>query len=351
MPHQRKLEWGKWFEARSRNLSRIREPEQFAKALCTGIAEIGEGLARIPGTKHDLSQPNHFVVDASAIDSGVLMVTVHGQFTEVETQGVRSFDRTFVLAPAAFGSPAQQHGWPVQIVSDLWVIRGYSHPDVWTPGAKLLAQDEAARGATFGAQSGAGFTASAPPAVSVAPPVTPAGPTPETIFAALPADDQALVSTVTDVARRNTLLAFCARSGLRVMFAGQCLEGNGWDPEAAWANFQTVRVSLSGFIIFGLALMYLSARHNSGPSRLSRSKHILSCVTFSCPMTGLPKVSISLPISTYSLEILSLVPSAFPVIQQVNTTSLSHHRFPACLLTRAVAVVASSLFPFSGYFS
>lgn len=74
------------------------------------------------------------------------------------SKGIRSFDRTFTLAPAPPGSPyaaprlplllttnthqaetfipslrAHLAGWPCIILSDSLSIRGYTDPSVWTP--------------------------------------------------------------------------------------------------------------------------------------------------------------------------------------------------------------------------
>lgn len=78
---------------------------------------------------------------------------------------MRSFDRTFVLAPAVDGSPyvfitpgrapsrnnhricvrsAQLAGWPVVILSDQLVIRHYSSHEAWAPGPLKVQSEPAA---------------------------------------------------------------------------------------------------------------------------------------------------------------------------------------------------------------
>lgn len=79
------------------------------------------------------------------------------------TEGIRSFDRTFILAPAVEGSrcvlffliylaffahihafssssasSAKLNGWDVVILSDQWIIRGYSSHEAWKPGPMLV---------------------------------------------------------------------------------------------------------------------------------------------------------------------------------------------------------------------
>ncbi|KAH7099602.1 NTF2-like protein [Auriculariales sp. MPI-PUGE-AT-0066] len=222
MPNQRKLEWSKWFEAGSRNLTRI-SSDKAEEHLYTGTEAIGRGLAKIPGTKHDLSHPEHFIVDVKPIPSGpggmLLIAVVHGQFTEVKSQGIRS----------AAGSPAQLAGWPVHILNDIWVIRNFSHPEVWTPGARLAS-----------AVPANAFTQQQPNVFVALPPQQT---TPEAILAVLPQDQQEILAKLPDV-QRGLVLALCARTGLGVMFAGQCLEGNQWNLGSALANFESVRAQL-----------------------------------------------------------------------------------------------------------
>lgn len=71
--------------------------------------------------------------------------------------GVRSFDRTFMLVPAAEGSrygfvrlnrsftnvffvyfSAKLNGWNIVILSDQWIIRSYSSHEAWRPGPLLV---------------------------------------------------------------------------------------------------------------------------------------------------------------------------------------------------------------------
>lgn len=54
--------------------------------------------------------------------------------SSVETKGIRSFDRTFILAPSAERSKARLAGWQLVVVSDLLVVRNYSSPESWAPG-------------------------------------------------------------------------------------------------------------------------------------------------------------------------------------------------------------------------
>jgi nuclear RNA export factor len=142
MPHQTALEWGTWLTAGaggSRNLERVAgHPEKAHSSLHIGAESVMRALAALPGTVHDVSgAPEKFCIDAwpvGAGDAATLFVNVHGQFAELPSRGVRSFDRSFVLAPAAADAPARAAGWDVVILSDQLCIRAYSSHEMWAPG-------------------------------------------------------------------------------------------------------------------------------------------------------------------------------------------------------------------------
>ncbi|CAH7687007.1 expressed protein, partial [Phakopsora pachyrhizi] len=64
-------------------------------------------------------------------------VNIHGEFKEVNSLTVRSFDRCFVLGAAGPASAATLKGWPCVIISDQLTVRGYSSPVALTPTAKV----------------------------------------------------------------------------------------------------------------------------------------------------------------------------------------------------------------------
>jgi nuclear RNA export factor len=45
-----------------------------------------------------------------------------------------------------------------------------------------------------------------------------------------------------DERQRPFVVQICERTGLNVKYAVECLQGNGWDPERAVANFEEVKV-------------------------------------------------------------------------------------------------------------
>jgi len=65
-------------------------------------------VAGLPSTKHDISgSAEKFSLDCFPVPHGqsmALMLNVHGEFVEYPAEGLRSFDRTFILLPAPEGS-------------------------------------------------------------------------------------------------------------------------------------------------------------------------------------------------------------------------------------------------------
>jgi nuclear RNA export factor len=82
--------------------------DKTVQSMHVGGEAAVKAMSALPETRHDISGPtDKFVLDSFPVPLGnsmALLVSLHGQFTEVEVDGVRSFDRTFVLAPAPDGS-------------------------------------------------------------------------------------------------------------------------------------------------------------------------------------------------------------------------------------------------------
>jgi nuclear RNA export factor len=226
MPNQRKLAWGPWLtggDGGSRNLDRMHGGlDKMVKSLHVGAEAIIDSMRALPVTRHDvMGAADLFVVDAFPVVQGTgmgLFVTLHGQFIEEPMQGVRSFDRAFILAPALPESRAKVNGWDVVILSDQWNIRGYSSHEAWKPGPmKVQAGSQAAVAATP--------APTLPPALLLAPN--------REALAAVPEPDRALV------------IRMIERTGLNVKFAVDCLAANGGDWERALANYEQVKGTLS----------------------------------------------------------------------------------------------------------
>lgn len=218
-PHQHQLDWKMYLTAEgSRNLARVKNSAKRVATLQVTPSAVITSVMSLPKTIHPLSDPEKFVFDTwtmpgllaptapGVAGETVIYAVVHGQFMELPSKGVRSFDRTFILAPSPPGSPAQLAGWPCMVLSDILTVRGYSDPSVWTP--KVVP----------------------PPAAAVAPvpgaPVAPA-PTGE----GLTAEQQAVI------------MELAQHTNLTLHFAQLCLVENGWNAAAALANFQALHAS------------------------------------------------------------------------------------------------------------
>jgi len=190
-----------------------------------GSEQVMKALASLPPTRHDIGGPaEKFSLDSFPVPHGQsmgLLLTVHGQFTEVGTGGIRSFDRTFMLVPASDNSRAKLNGWTVVILSDQWIIRSYSSHEAWKPGPMLVQA----------------VTSSSQPAVPNASPL-------QFSITSLPPDQQVAVASLPE-AHRNLVLQICVRTGLNAKFAVDCLSGNAWELERAIANFDEVKATLS----------------------------------------------------------------------------------------------------------
>lgn len=143
------------------------------------------------------------------------------------SRGIRSFDRSFILAPATDGSRAKLAGWPVVILSDQLVIRAYSSHEAWAPGPIHMPPQEPTP-MSHSKPSYSNLTL-------INRPLPPQIPQQMSDPALAPLPE----------AQRLYVVELSARTGLNLAFAIQCLEGNGWDSQKALTNFEAVRVSAS----------------------------------------------------------------------------------------------------------
>lgn len=81
-----------------------------AQRIVVGNEAIVKRLCSLPATFHDISRGENFVTDGWQMQGtqpnypAVLFLTVHGEFTEVSSGTLLSFDRTLLVAPSAPGS-------------------------------------------------------------------------------------------------------------------------------------------------------------------------------------------------------------------------------------------------------
>ncbi|KIJ67053.1 hypothetical protein HYDPIDRAFT_128640 [Hydnomerulius pinastri MD-312] len=229
-PNQRKLEWSVWLNGGSRNLNRLGGGGGMDKAfnsLHLGSEAAIRAMSALPKTKHEITgSPEKFCIDAWPVGQGEnlkLFVSLHGQFSEEPSQGIRSFDRAFVLAPAPPGSRAKVNGWDVMILSDQWCIRSYSSHEAWRPGPMRVQAGEPSASQPLPQQSTS---------------------TPSAIPPQAQAQLQETLSTFAEP-QRGLIMQVCQRTGLNAKFAVDCLESNAWNFDRAIANFEQVKGALS----------------------------------------------------------------------------------------------------------
>ncbi|KAN0063105.1 nuclear mRNA export, poly(A)+RNA binding protein [Thecaphora frezii] len=237
MPHQKELNFEKWNSLGGRNLMRVHMSKSRIVALHQGNARIIEMLNKLPRTTHPLTDASKFVFDAWVMPNNVigasfnadekpeavLFVSVHGEFAEHPSTGVRSFDRAFIVAPVPPGSEAANAGWPCVILSDQMTIRHYSGTSAWALDALPTGE----------------VGAPAPTAAAA-----PAGAAPAAAAATLPPHLQNQAPAPGLNEQQHTFsLQLAAQTGLSYPFAVQCLQENGWDPNVAMTNFQALKAS------------------------------------------------------------------------------------------------------------
>jgi nuclear RNA export factor len=130
---------------------------------------------------------------------------------------------------------AKINGWDVVIMSDQWVIRGYSNHEAWKPGPMLVQ---------------AGQQQTAPLSIQQSQPSLPLPPAEQAALAAIvclasyPFFQSSLTRFVAfqPELQRSMVVQICGLTRLNVKFALDCLTGNGWDLEKAVANFNEVKV-------------------------------------------------------------------------------------------------------------
>ncbi|KAJ1028629.1 hypothetical protein NDA16_001795 [Ustilago loliicola] len=254
MPHQKELNFDRYSDNGNRNLMRIRTPKVHHQSLHHGAGSILACLRRLPKTSHPLNDASKFVVDAWVLPNNVigarlkgeerpealLYINVHGEYAEAPSQGIRSFDRTFAVAPTPPDSPAAAAGWPCVILSDQLVVRHYSSPSAWAPDSLPTGEVTAEQTqALQAAQQGAPQTQPGAPAAAAVP--TPAV---AANAAGLPPhlQNQAPAAGINEQQHAMSM-QLATQTGLIYPFAVQCLQENGWDYNLALTNFQNLKAS------------------------------------------------------------------------------------------------------------
>ncbi|GAA5962102.1 hypothetical protein JCM3765_005521 [Sporobolomyces pararoseus] len=246
-PHQHKLDWKNYLTSEgSRNLMRVKQEAKRLVTLRVTPPTVISSITALPKTEHPLSDPAKFVWDSWTMPNllappapgqegeTVIYAVVHGEYTEFPSKGIRSFSRTFVLAPAPPNSPAALAGWPCVILSDLLTIRGYSNLEFSKPRP--------------------------PPQPKVPKPIaqtSASGEIPQVVAPAAPSNGVAQqpveerAEGITD-AQQSLIHQLQSVTNLTYPYAHLCLAQNGWDPNVALNQFKSLftagQIPAEGFI-------------------------------------------------------------------------------------------------------
>ncbi|KAF9151142.1 nuclear mRNA export, poly(A)+RNA binding protein [Linnemannia schmuckeri] len=153
----------------SRSLSRVKELDERTKRIHVGNADIvKEGILKLPKTKHQLDDASKVCVDAwqtgGLLPAICIYIMVHGEYEEPNGSRpvVKSFDRSFIIAPAPPNSQASLHGWKCIIISDQLIVRHYNGPKAWEPEPDPNAPKAVALGPQAGVAQGGPTPAATP---------------------------------------------------------------------------------------------------------------------------------------------------------------------------------------------
>lgn len=139
-PSQPKMQQGEWsaYIRDSRNLLKTNSLTARMSRSHQGADAISAFFTQLPATRHPnfVANPEKWLIECQqqpgvpdptgASLGGVngLLVTVHGEFEEVEGGKRRSFDRTFVLGPGEN---------QVRVISDMITVRAYGGYEAFQP--------------------------------------------------------------------------------------------------------------------------------------------------------------------------------------------------------------------------
>jgi nuclear RNA export factor len=237
-PKAQQTETAGWdaYIKKSRNLLKISHLPPRMSRLYTGAEKILELWNELPQTRHPdmTTHPDDYLIEChqmpglpdpsgqSPTGVGGLIIMVHGKYEEsvggkVET---RSFDRTFIIGPGGGVGG-------IRVINDILCLRAYGGNEAWSPESQAIPQ--------------AIHQATAPPAAAAPSPV-PAAPVAQL---GLPAAYGAPApgKTDTQVQQEQLVAQMSAKSGMTLQFSEMALSGNGWNPDAAWKNFEELKVN------------------------------------------------------------------------------------------------------------
>ena len=221
--------WDQYIK-RSRNLTKLSNPNAQMTRLITGTDSIRDCFTTLPVTRHPdlLIQPEKWCIECHTIPglpdpsgestSGVggLIVIVHGEFSEIDVSTTqptttRSFDRTFVLGPGR--GPGG-----IRVANDIMVLRAYGGYDAWRSEEVENVAD----------QTAVHRTQQLPQQHQV---TLPDG-------FGIPGPDK----TEEQARKEELALELSKATGMTLEYSGMCLEQSGWNLQEAAVAFEQAKV-------------------------------------------------------------------------------------------------------------
>nr|KAJ3420330.1 nuclear mRNA export, poly(A)+RNA binding protein [Polyrhizophydium stewartii] len=240
-PRRNERTFEAWFPF-NRNLERLKQADKRVSMAHIGPKDIIATFGQIPGTRHPLTDPperRRFLVEAfpGVAPSNYIHITVHGEFTEVATSEKRSFDRTFILVPAAPGSRAARMNLPCAIANDAWIVRYYTGNYAWSD----IDKDQEAQPPMAPQPLPASLIGTVSPTVLQLPAPPMAGATPATQqWPQLPDPmtlEQYRIQNGLHEQQHAMVIEFAKATGLNYAFSLMCLREMSWSFEAAGQAF------------------------------------------------------------------------------------------------------------------
>ncbi|KAF9584071.1 nuclear mRNA export, poly(A)+RNA binding protein, partial [Lunasporangiospora selenospora] len=144
----------------------------------------------------------------------------------------KSFDRSFIIAPAPPSSQAAIHGWKCLIISDQLTIRQYNGSDAWKPEPDATPAPVALVAPIPGAL----------PPTAIAPVAAPA-------VVATPASNTGVAAQQVPMPgispeQHAKAIELQGRTGLTYPYAVQCLSAVGWDIQAGITLVEQERANI-----------------------------------------------------------------------------------------------------------
>ncbi|KAI9346491.1 hypothetical protein BDR26DRAFT_855669 [Obelidium mucronatum] len=232
-----------WFP-QNRNHLACKDAGKRVSLLAKGPQAIDQLFCKLPQTKHPINatfEKKMFACDAYQQQMGdavVLVLTVQGEFNEVQISRQKSFTRTFVLVPAPPGSSASQNGWDVCVLNDMLVIRSWAAERTWSDKPISQISSQPTNGPLIGVAHGA-------KPFDLNNQMDGSGAAVGSGGGALPNDVNILLALKNahglDDSKHNIVVQLAQATGLNYQFAAQCLNEVGWNGDAAMNAFNSVR--------------------------------------------------------------------------------------------------------------